>query len=926
MKQTISNSNRLTLAAGIVIALVSACGSENTESKIASAKHFIAAHDDKSAIIELKDALQKAPASAEARFLLGNELLESGDSVSAENELRQARSLKYPQDRVAPRLARAMLNIGEAQRVIDEFSSLKLNNAGASADLDSVIGFAYLKLRNQSEAKKVFSLALAEVPGHLQALLGEAMLKAFDHDLAGAKTEVDSVLKRSPDLLEALAFKADLLAASNDSDGAQDLYDKIILLHPDNIRAHYARVMLSLSTQKLDVAASQLAAMKKVAPHSPQTQYLQALLSLRRNQLPEAREATQQLLGVAPNFLPGQLVAGEVAYRLNAYAQAEDHLQRVVAKVPGNVPARRLLTATYLRDGQPSRALETLKPLLSDQLTDNSLLMLAGEVYLNNNELALAEKYFTKAAALDKNNSSARIRLGQLRFADGDPQAGLNELQAAVEMDATKYQADVLLITAYMRRNELVQAMAAVANLEKKQPKNPLTFYLRSEVLLLKGDRVASRKDLEHSLELDQTYFPAALTLAKLDVQDKKWDSAKQRFEKIIGKDPNNPQALLALAQLRADTGAPSKDVVELIDRAVSGNPGSVEPRLAKVRYYLSHGDPKQAVSSALSAQEAIPRNPAILEFLGASQQAAGDINQAIATYSKVVDMRPQATEPLLQLAAGELADKRNEAAGDTLKKALALKPDLLSAQLNLIYIDGAAGRSVDALAIARNIQKQRPGVSVGYLVEGDIFAREKKWTNAVNAYRSGMNKLHTADLAIKLHEALLAGGRPAEASELALEWAKGNPKDILFRTYLAERSVTARNYDSAAQQYKAILAINPKNPLALNNLAWVAGQLKDPKAIGYAEQADALAPNTPAILDTLAMLLVEGDQSARGISLLRRAIGLAPNSWIFHIDLAKALARAGQKDEARKELEPLLKLNEGNPARVSAGELLKTL
>ena len=925
MKPTISNSNRLALTAGIVIALVSACGSANTDSEIASAKHFIAARDGKSAIIELKDALQKTPASAEARFLLGNELLESGDSVSAEKELRQARSLNYPQERVAPRLARAMLNIGEGQRVIDEFSSVKLNNAGASADLDSVIGFAYLSLGNPSEAKKIFSLALAEVPGHLQASLGEAMLKASEHDLPGAKAEVDSVLVKSPDLLEALAFKADLLAASNDSDGARGLYDKIILLHPDNIRAHYARVMLSLSTQKLDVAASQLAAMKKVAPHSPQTQYLQALLSLRRNQLPEAREATQQLLGVAPNFLPGQLVAGEVAYRLNAYAQAEDHLQRVIARVPGNVPARRLLTATYLRDSQPSRALETLKPLLSDKLTDNSLLMLAGEVYLNNNDLALAEKYFTKAA-LDKNNSSARVRLGQLRFADGDPQAGLNELQAAVEMDTTRYQADVLLITAHIRRNEPVQAMAAVAMLEKKQPMNPLTFYLRAEVMLLKGDRAASRKDLEHSLELDPTYFPAALTLAKFDAQDKKWDSAKQRFEKILGKDPNNPQALLALAQLRADTGAPSKDVVELIDRAVSGNPGSVEPRLAKVRYYLNHGDPKQAASAALSAQEAIPGNPVILESLGASQQAAGDINQAIVTYSKVVDMRPQATEPLLQLAAAELADKRNDAAGDTLKKALALKPDLLSAQLNLIYIHGAAGRSVDALAIAKTIQKQRPGVSVGYLVEGDIFAREKKWTDAVNAYRGGMNKLHTADLAVKLHEALLAGGRAAEANKLALEWVKGNPKDILFRTYLAERSVTARNYDSAAQQYKAILAINPKNPLALNNLAWVAGQLKDPKAIGYAEQADALAPNTPAILDTLAMLLVEGDQSARGISLLRRAIGLAPNSWIFHIDLAKALARAGQRDDARKELEPLLKLNEGNPARISAGELLKTL
>lgn len=926
MKPISTRTNRFTLTAGMIFALVSACGSGNTDGMIASAKRYIESHDNKSAIIELKSALQKQPENAEARFLLGLALLEASEPISAEKELRQAKELNYPTERVVPKLARAMLDIGESKKLIHEFATVRLSNANATADLKAVIGFAYLSLSEPGEARKAFSEAEAEEPGHLQASLGDAMLKASEKDLAGAQTEVDRILRKSPTQVEALFFKAELLAADNNRDGARSFYDKILAAHPDNVRAHYARVMLSLASQQLDIAASQLAAMQKVAPKNPKTQYLQALLSLKGNHLPEAREAAQQVLGLAPNFLPGQLLAGEVAYRLNEYVQAEEHLQRVIAKVPGNGPARRLLTAAYLKDGQPSRALETLKPLLNDKGADNGLLMLAGEVYLNNNDLALAEKYFSRASALDKMNTVAHIRLGQLRFVDGDAPAGLSELQTAVEMDSTRYQADVLLVTAHIRRNELDQAFAAVANLEKKQPKNPLTFYLRSEILLMKGDLAASRKDLEHSLALDPVYFPAALTLAKLDVQDKKWDSAKQLFEKMLAKDPKNPQALLALAQLRADTGAPAKEVVELIDRAVSGNPSNIEPRLAKVRYYLGKGDPNQAAAAARNAQETIPGNPAILASLGGAQQAAGEINQAIATFAKVVEMRPQSADALLQLAAAELADKRNDSAGKSLKKALALKPDLLNAQLGLIYIYGAEGRRGDAIAIAKEIQKQRPSASVGFLVEGEIFVREKKWTEAVSAYREGLNKLHTGDLAVKLHGALSAANRAAEADKLVLEWLRGNPKDILFRSYLAERSVEAKKYDSAAQQYKAILAIRPKNPLVLNNLAWVAGRLNDPKAIGYAEQADALAPNTPAILDTLAMLLVDKDQAAQGIELLRRAIGLSPNAWVFHIDLAKALAKNGQKDDARKELEPLLKLDEKNPARIAAGELLKSL
>jgi predicted Zn-dependent protease len=50
-----------------------------------------------------------------------------------------------------------------------------------------------------------------------------------------------------------------------------------------------------------------------------------------------------------------------------------------------------------------------------------------------------------------------------------------------------------------------------------------------------------------------------------------------------------------------------------------------------------------------------------------------------------------------------------------------------------------------------------------------------------------------------------------------------------------------------------------------LNNLAWVAGQMKDPKAIEYAEKANKLAPNQPALMDTLAVLLMDkGDTHAR--------------------------------------------------------------
>ncbi len=917
---------RVTVAACMVASLVSACGAESPDNMLASAKRFIERHDNKSAIIQLKNVLQKTPDNAEARYLLGDALLETGDPVSAEKELRKAKELKYPNERVLPRLAEAMLDGGQGEKLVQEFSSTELGDRDAAADLAATVGFAYLNLFQPEEARKAFDRALAARPEHALATVGEARLKAADKDLGGAAQLVDAVLVKSPALLEALFLKAELLAVANDREGVSRIYERILAIHPDNVRAHFSRVMLSLASQKLDIAASQLAAMKSVAPRTPQTLYLQALLSLKRRELPAAREAAQQLLKLSPNFLPGELLAGEVEYRLSSFPQAEDHLLKVLEKSPGNVAATRLLTAAYLRDGQPSRAMEILTPLLKGKLEDSGLIMLAGEVFMNNNNIAEAERYFAQAATLNKSDATVRARFGQVLYASGDPVAGLNELEAASELDSSQYQADVLLIAGYMRRNESDKALAAIAKLEKKQPKNPLTYYLRAGAMLLKGDMAACRKNLETALQLDPVYFPAALTLAKLDVQDKKWDMAKQRFEKILAKDPKNPQALLALAQARSATGAQAKDITELIDRAVSGNPTSVEPRLAQIRYYLNAGDPKKAVALAQDALALIPDSPLILDALGLAQQRAGETNQAIATISRVVALRPNAAEPLLRLASLQLSDKRNEEAMQTLRKALEMKPDLLEAQLGMIAVDNAGGRTGEAVAIAKTIQKQRPMEARGYQAEGDSYAQQKKWTEAAAAYRGGLTKVHSTELAIKLHAALIGANQKVEAEKLSAEWLRDNPKDIPYRAYLAGVSLGAKQYDLAVRQYKSILALDPKNPVILNNLAWAAGQIKDPKAIDYAEQANLLRPNEPAILDTLGMLLADKGEATRALETLRKAVTLAPNAWEIRVDLVKTLARIGQRESARKELDPILNLDESNPARAAAIAQFKDL
>ena len=112
-----------------VVLLLGACGGEKPEVMLASAKSFLAKNDNKAAIIQIKNALQSDPNLAEARYLLGTALLDSGDPTGAEAELRKALELKYSREQVIPPLARAIVARRQYKKLLDDFGKAELTTA-----------------------------------------------------------------------------------------------------------------------------------------------------------------------------------------------------------------------------------------------------------------------------------------------------------------------------------------------------------------------------------------------------------------------------------------------------------------------------------------------------------------------------------------------------------------------------------------------------------------------------------------------------------------------------------------------------------------------------------------------------------------------------------------------------------------------------
>ncbi len=923
MKQRHSGTAVLIILAML---LAAGCGSESPEQQLASAKDYLQKNDTLAAKLQIKNALESNPSLAEARFLLGTVLLKEGNASAAEIELRKALSAKHPDSFVVPELSRALLMTDQAKKVVDEFAATQFDKPAANASLQTTLAAAYAVLGKSEQAQAALSAALAADPGYSPAILAAARQKASARDFDGALSAVESVTSRDASNSEAWNLKGDvLLTARNDSNGAFVAYKKSIEVDPKFWQGHLALLTLQMRQGNVDEASKQLERLKPLAPNNPQVKYCEALLSYQKKEFKLTRALSQQLVASSPGSPLILELAGAAELQMNSLAQAEIYLTRAIQVAPQLAYARSLLVMTYLRSGQPTKALEALNAGMGKHGLDPKMFALAGEVHLQNGDAPKAEEYFGKALKLDPENAGRRTALAVTHLAGGQTGAAIDELQD-IALSDSGVTADLALISAHLRRREFNNALAAIDKLEAKQPEKPTAANLRGRILLAQRDKVAARKSFERALAIAPNFFAAAVSLAAMDMADKKPDDAKARFEGLLVKNPKDSRALVALAELAAFRGAGKEEVAGLLSQAVEANPAEFQPRLLLIELYLRTNDPKQATAAAQSAVAALPQSPEALAALGRVQQASGDLNQAITTYGKLVAMQPLSAQSHILLAEVQVASKNNQTAEQSLRKALEIRPDLLEAQRGLILVALEAKRYQDAVKIARAVQEQRPKASVGFLLEGDLGAAQMNWDGAAAAYRAGLQRQASTDLALKLRTALIASGKAAESEKFTATWLKSHPEDLAFLFHLGDAALAGKDFIAAEKNYLAVLRIQPNSAVALNNLAWVTAQLGKEGAIAYAEKATKLSPGQPVFMDTLAMLLAEKKEYAKAIALQKKALELQPENAGLRLNLARILARAGDKGEAKAELETLTKLGGKFAGQTAVAALLKSL
>ena len=927
MSRKSNKCTRIAMISGAVLLMASlgACNKfQSAEKFVSEARQYQQKGDNKAAIIQLKNALQKDPNNIDARYMLAGIYNEAGDPVSAEKELRKALSLGMSPDKAKASLGKSLLLQGQYQKVLDETSTGA--NATPDAELLTLRGNANLALNHLPEAKQAFDDALKAQPNYVDALIGLAKHAFTQKDIATATKIADQAATANPKSPDAWLFKGDVARAQGKTDDALQAYGESIKIRPDSVGAHLSRANLEIAAKKFAEAQLDVDAAKKVAPGNVLVLYTQALLHFSQGKNAPALESLQQVQRSAPDYMPGVLLLGAVQFALGSNEQAEQAMKKYLAANPNSVYAQKLMAGILIKSGQAKRALVLLEPALKQYPQDNQFIAMAGEAYMQTKDFGKATEYFEKASAMAPENADYHTSLGMSKLGAGESEKAVAELEKANNLNNKSNKAGVLLVMTHLRLKEFDKAMVAALALEKESPDNPMVQNLKGGIYLSQKDTVNARASFEKALALQPAYFPAAANLANIDMLEKKPDAAKKRFMAVLDKDKKNMSAMIALANI-AVSEKNNEEARKWLEKATGDRPEAFQPAQLLATHYIRMGDKQKALVFAKKAQTLNPTVPEFLGLLARVQQAAGDNAGALDSYGKIAALLPESPAAQFSVVVPYLTLKRDNEAMEAVKKTLRLDPNYRDAQTALAALEARRGNFDQSLQIARQTQKQDPKSPTGYVTEGDILAAQQKFGPAAAAYEKGMALAKNSQILIKLHSVMVAEGKAKEADARLDKWMKDHPDDNNARMYLATYQLASQKSKLAAiEQFQILLKTDPQNVGVLNNLAWAYDQEKDPKALEYGEKAYKLAPESAAVLDTYGWLLIQKGDINGGMPLLKKAASLSPTAAEIRYHLAQALLKSGDKTGARSELEAAVANGKGFSKLDEAKNQLKQL
>lgn len=889
------------------------------------ARGYLASGETNAAVIQLKNLLKEAPENAEGRFLLATAHAQLGDGESAIKEFQRAKELGVSRERWIVPLAKAYLMTGKVRQLVEEIHPESGITKAVQADLYAILALAETALKNPLAAGKNLDKALELNRESVDVLLAAARLAGSKRQLAEASKYAREALDIRENIAEAWMILGEVNRAEGNNQSALENFNQALTVNPAYIPAKLARVGVYIGLRNFDAAEQDLEQVVSIAGEVPLALYFKGAIDYERKSFAEAENSLHKVINMVPDHWPSLLLLGAIAYHKNQFETAYSHLSRYVTGVPGDLRAIKLLAATTLKTHQIRKTLDLIEPIRAQFPDDPQLLAILGSAYLEQGKYDQATEVLSKAAQISPDTAAIHTQLALSHLKSGSFDQAVAELETAVDLGKDVSQADVLLMLTLIQQKKFDQAIETGLKLFAKQPANPMPANLLGAAYFGKGDADSARNYWIKALDIQPGFKAAATNLARLEINQKKFDAANTWYQEILKHNAEDIGALLGLvdlARIRKDTDAMEK----WMDSAMKASPEDIQQRTVLADYLVSRKDFSGAKRIIDELKLSHPDNFQLLAKSGTIDFATGEFESAVKSFQSLVDRHPDNSQLHFLLAQSWFKAGSKDKAKAEWEKVLKLDPANFSAAAFLVQLALDAKQTDEAIKIARELQSKAPKRAIGFQLEGDVMRALNDQAGALAIYRKGFTIEANSALAQQIFLTARATGDQKGGFESMLRWIAEYPDDFSARMLLGMAYIEDTKDPLAIEVYEHLVEIQPQNVIVLNNLAWLYQRNGDSRAVEMAERALQVGSNNAEVIDTAGWVLMLNGQLERSLVLLRQALEKAPKIDAIQVHYAQALIKAGRQAEARTQLENLLAGNREFPERAEAEELLKQI
>jgi cellulose synthase operon protein C len=827
----------------------------------------------RAAMLEAKNAIQKDPGNAQGYIVLAKIYNKVG-AYAATQKLLEAAIKKNPS--VAPELADAYLETKKYRSALNLLAEYEVSNLPVEEQSRKQVLIARSSIYLGDKAG--YDAALKQLSSFTgkddEIRLVEAEYLTAQGRAKEAQAALDALTELDKNNVRSLIILGKFALQRNELTKAEDYYSKALGLLPNT----------DIFTVEKTVVLAQLTDTLIQQGKSGEAYRYQKLLA----------EANPESQGAQQKFNDAMEL-----YRQGKFVEAQKVLDEVHEQFPQDKNTAMLLGLVQYQQGQDEQAIELFDKFIDPETATPTIIQAAAMAKYRSNKMDEAVALLKKAVDSQPGDGTILATYG-LALLDRDPTSAEGEkaLEKSLAVNPKQQRLRLALAKRHIAMKNPAQALA---QLKKAYTEAPLDLVIQQtyfKALFADGKSADVKNEIAEFQKNHPDNARGSFLEGWYQLTQKNYSAAQTAFEKALSTKGNEERALsyTGLAELYQLQKQPQK-AISLWQSLLEEDPTQVAAYSQWIRLVQALNRSKEALVflSELENKTEKWQPSVVMAQLLFSQNQLGESVKHI----DIALERSGGAEAIKQVAANlyhnyGLALQKDNKIDDAkryLLKSLTFFPSNMNYLASLIEFEIAQKNIPEAQKLLDQFSASPEVVAEHGYLQGVIRDAEGKPDESMKLYLASWKSRPMDAAAEAIFSQYQKNNQKELANSFVDDWVAKLPKSARPALIKAIDAQQKNDVTSAIKWYEKTIELSPQLSAALNNLAWIYYEQKNPKALELAKRAYSLSGSNPPIMDTYGWILVENGRYDEGIEILERAANLAPTNKdiVEHLKTAKA-------------------------------------